>query len=204
MHPSFHHVPVDGAHGVWHHHLHGGDDCVQGELGPRRISADDGGRGAVTEQPLPHEPVEVGLIRGAKESGGALARHHQHARVVVILRDVLSHAQERRAPPAPRLVHHHAPQLGREPEHVRHHEVQPRHVHHACRAHDDVRDRRELASPFGNRVQARLHRQLGDPLHHHLMAIAHARVHVRSQRRILLQQLLPRHQMPFPNLRLVT
>ena len=80
------------------------------------------------------------LVGRAVCHGRDLAAHGQHARALVILRQVLGDAQHGGAPEAPRLVQHDALHTGLEAQQLGQRVIRAGHVHPARSGEHDVRD----------------------------------------------------------------
>ena len=197
-------VAVDGAVALRQDGLAGPVHLEQRLLGVGLgVGAHDVDAGAVAEQGRAHEPVQVVLARGAVRDGRDLAAHCQHARALVVLRQVLGHAEDGRAAEAPGLVHHDALHAGLEAQQLGERVVGAGHVHAAGGGEHDVRDVGLPAAPLLDGLGGSLGGELGDLHDHDVVAHVERRLHVGADAGVGLEHLLRQEHMPLPNPRLV-
>ncbi|TVU51386.1 hypothetical protein EJB05_02812, partial [Eragrostis curvula] len=159
------------------------------------MGADDHRGGAVAEERLADERVEVGLGRAPERDGGDLGAHDQDPRAAVVLGEVLGDAEHRAAGEAALLVQHEAAHGGAQAEQPDEAVVGAGHVHAGGGADDEVRDRGPRLAPLLERRLRRRRAQLGDLRHHHVLPRVQRRRLVRADVGILLQDLLRQTQL---------
>ncbi|WVZ49048.1 hypothetical protein U9M48_000430 [Paspalum notatum var. saurae] len=118
------------------------------------VGAHDHGGGAVAEEHLVGERLQVPVLGPGEEHEGELRADHQHARAAVVLGEVLGEAERGGAREAAVEVEHAAAHGGAEAEEVDQPEVHAGDVRAGIGGDDEVGDVGGRAAPLGDRFPA--------------------------------------------------